>query len=264
MPRFIRCSALLMFVAGSLAAQARSDQSRLSFGMSVGYNGGTDLWSVRDQPIFGTFAIDSANVGRSIRPTLGIAFLGVYYPNNRIGFSGEAHLIGLAYEDHCHMTTNSGSVDNQIICTSLNGRQSPGTAVSATVGGMIRPFPWSGLQPYLRGNLGVVVSEQSAVRMTATYIPSGDSVFHDYPLYTEQRPASISPTGAIAIGATGFVGRSYMVRVEAKDNLVILKEVLGTTQYQAREPAWKQHVHQVLTLSIGMEVVLEKRRGRRY
>ena len=256
---------LLLLAAPRLLAQARSDQSRLSFGIGVGYNGGSDLWSVRDQQIFGAFGTDTADVSRIIRPTIGITFLGVYYPNDRWGMSGEVHLIGLGYEDRCHLKTVSGDGDNPVICTALNGKQSPGTAVAATVGGIYRPFPWTGMQPYVRANAGLVLSEQSAIRMTAVYVsPSDTSQARDYPLYTDGHPTSISPTLALAIGATGFVGRSYQIRTELKDNLVILKEVRGTTAYEAREPAWQQRVHHILTLNIGMEVVLEKRRGRRY
>lgn len=248
-----------------LAAQARSDQSRLSFGIGVGYNGGSDLWSVRDQQIFGAFAIDTADVARIIRPTIGITFLGVYYPNARFGMSGEVHLIGLGYEDRCHLKTASGDGDNPVICTALNGKQSPGTAVAATVGGIFRPFPWTGMQPYVRANAGLVLSEQSAIRMTAIYVsPTDTSQVREYPLYTDDHPTSISPTLALAVGATGFVGRSYQIRTELKDNLVILKEAQGPVVYEAREPAWRQKVHHIFTLNIGMEVVLEKRRGRRY
>lgn len=249
----------------ALAAQGRNDQSRLSIGVGLGYNGGDALWSVRDQPIFGTFGSDTADLSRIIRPTIGISFLGVYYPNARYGLSMEIHLIGLGYEDRCHLKTNSGDVDVPLICNNLNGKQSPGTAVAATVGGIVRPFPWAAFQPYVRGNAGLVVSEQSAIRMTATYLsPTDTTQFHDYPVYTDDRPASISPTAAFALGATGFVGRSYQLRVEVKDNLVILKSVEGTTAYEARQPAWQQKVHHIVTLNVGMEVVLEKRRGRRY
>lgn len=259
----------LLALAGPVAAQARSDQSRLSFGVGLGYNGGTDLWNVRDQAIFGTFGTDTADVSRIVRPTIGVSFLGVYYPNDRLGLSGEIHLLGLGYEDHCQLKTNSGDADTHIVCNTLNGAQSPGTAVAATVGGIFRPFPWTGVQPYVRGNVGLVLSEQSTIRVNVLYVSildtaATDQQISDYPMFEDSHPASISPTAAFAIGATGFISRSTQLRVEVKDNLVILKEVEGPVVYLAREPAWQQRVHHIFTLNIGMEVVLEKRRGRRY
>ncbi|HSN15521.1 MAG TPA: hypothetical protein VLT61_12885, partial [Anaeromyxobacteraceae bacterium] len=98
MRRLLLTSTAIVLLAGGLAAQGRSDQSRLSFGVGIGYNGGSDLWSVRNQTIFGQFGTDSADLSRIIRPTIGISFLGVYYPNSRLGFTGEVHLIGLGYE----------------------------------------------------------------------------------------------------------------------------------------------------------------------
>ena len=257
---FVTCLA----VAGPLGAQARSDQSRLSFGIGLGYNGGSDLWSVRGQPILGAFATDTANLGRIIRPTIGITFLGVYYPNPRWGLSGEIHLIGLAYEDNCVLTSSSGDTDNHRICSALAGKQSPGTAIAGTVGAAFRPFPWIGVQPYLRGNVGLVVSEQSAIRVNAVYRSAADSLIHDFPIYEDHNPTSISPTVGFALGVTGFISRSSQLRVEVKDNLVILKELTGGVVYLAREPPWQQRLHHIVTLNVGLEVVLEKRRGRRY
>ena len=265
MRRLLLTSTAIVLLAGGLAAQGRSDQSRLSFGVGIGYNGGSDLWSVRNQTIFGQFGTDSADLSRIIRPTIGISFLGVYYPNSRIGFTGEVHLIGLGYEDHCTLRTNSGDVDTHRICENLNGKQSPGTAVAGTIGVIVRPFPWSGVQPYVRANTGLVLSEQSTIRMTSTYISASDTTqFADYPVFADAHPTSASPTAAVAVGVTGFVGRAYQLRVEVKDNFVILKEVRGTVAYEAREPAWQQRLHHIITLNVGMEVVLEKRRGRRY
>lgn len=262
------CLALLLLplalgacLASPAAAQERRDQSRLSFGVGLGYNGGTDLWTIKDQGIFDVFAVDSATLGRTVRPTIGVTFLGVYYPNDRWGFSGEAHLIGLAYEDHCRLTTASGSTFNQQICTGLNGKASPGTAVAMTAGGIFRPFPFIGMQPYVRANLGFIFSEQSAIQMSTAYPSAPDSF---YTVYTDHHPGSVTPTAAFAAGATGFVGRSYQIRVEAKDNFIDVKRVTGTTVTQGFEPAWKRRFSHVWTLSVGFEVVLEKRRGRRY
>lgn len=249
-------------LAAPLRAQARSDQARLSFGVGLGYNGGTSLWTIRDQVIFGQFADDSAIVGRRVRPTIGVTFIGVYYPNDHWGITGEAHLLGLGYEDHCVLTTNSGSPDTRSVCTNLNGKQTPGTAVATTVGGTYRPFPFTGMQPYIRANLGLVVSEQSSIDMGTIFKQDSNIVF--YPMYIDDHHSSLSPTAALAVGATGFIGRGYQLRVEVKDNFVDMKQVVRPTNGPGFEPAWERHFHQVYTLSVALEVVLEKRRGRRY
>ncbi len=255
----LTCSLTL---AGSAAAQRRSDQARLSFGLGVGYNGQTRMWKIDGQELFDNFARDTATVTRNVRSTIGIAFVGVYYPNDHWGISGEAHLIGLGFVDGCTLRSNSGSLRNQEVCTTLQGQESPGTTVAATIGGIYRPFPWTEIQPYLRVNAGLLMSQQSGVRMRATIV--GDSGLVDYYVYQDPHPASISPTMAIGGGMTAFVSRAYQIRFEMKDNIVSLEHVTSTVPVPLATPTSERKLHHVFSLTIGMEVVLEKKRGRRY
>ena len=250
-------------LAGPAAAQRRGDQARLSFGIGIGYNGDARMWRVDGQELFDNFARDTATVTRDVRPTIGIAFIGAYYPDDHWGFTGEAHLIGLGFEDGCTLRSNSGSSRNQQICTNVNGNESRGTTVSATVGGMYRPFPWTEIQPYVRGNLGLLVSQLSAVRMKGTFVNS-DSQEVDYYIFQDEHPASISPTVALAAGMTAFVSRSYQLRFEVKDNIVSLEHVTSTVPFPTQEPTSERRIHHVFSMTIGLEVVLEKKRGRRY
>ena len=259
----MRRPALLLFlalaVAGTAHAQRRADQARLSFGIAMGYNGATDMWQVKGQELFDNIYRDTADFTRDVRPTIGIAFVGTYFPNDRVGFAAEAHLIGLGYEDGCTLRSNSGSSRNLSLCTDINGKNSPGTAVAGTFGAIYRPLPWTDIQPYVRGNLGLLVSQQSAVRMRGTI---GDSV--DYYVFQDKHPASVSPTAALAAGITAFVARSYQLRFEVKDNLVSLEHVTGVAALPSDEPPSERKLHHVFSMTIGLEVVLERKRGRRY
>ena len=256
---------LLPALAGTTQAQRRSDQARLSFGMSVGYNGTTDVWSIRGQELFDNFSRDTADFTRQVRPTIGLAFTGTYFPNDRIGFAAEAHLIGLGFEDGCTMRSNSGSFRNAQTCIDINGKNSAGTSVAATAGVMYRPFPWTTVQPYVRVNAGALVSQVSAVRMRAT-IPTDTTRtdFVDVYVFEDDHPASVAPTGALAMGITAFVARSYQLRFEVKDNMVSLEHVTGTVPFTPAEPTSERKLHHVFSMTLGLEVVLEKKRGRRY
>jgi hypothetical protein len=259
---------LLLFtltLAGTAAAQRRSDQARLSFGMGFGYNGQTGMWRVDGQSLHdNAFNIDTATVTRDVRSTIGLTFVGVYYPNDHWGFSGEAHLIGLGFVDGCTLRTSSGSLQNQNVCTVLRGQESPGTTVAATIGGIYRPFPWSEFQPYLRLNAGLLVSQQSGIRMRATFISDTSGTLVDYYVYEDPHPASVSPTVGIGGGMTAFISRSYQLRFEMKDNIVSLEHVIGTVPNSFETPPSVRKIHHILSLTIGLEVVLEKKRGRRY
>jgi hypothetical protein len=254
-----------LFLAGAAQAQRRSDQARLSFGIGIGYNGATDVWQIQGQELFDNFARDTADFTRQVRPTIGLAFIGTYFPNDRWGLAAEAHLIGLGFEDGCTMRSNSGSLRNQEVCADINGKNSPGTTVAATVGGMLRPFPFSDVQPYLRANIGAVVSQVSAVRMRAT-VPTDSTAtdFVDVYVFQDFHPASVAPTGALAAGVTAFVGRSYQLRFELKDNIVSLEHVTSTVSFSPAEPSSERKIHHIFSMTLGLEVVLEKKRGRRY
>lgn len=254
----------LALTAAPVFAQARSDQSRLTFGIGLGYNGSAEVWAIDGQPLLDDDKVDTASFSRSVRPTIGITFLGTYFPSQRWGVVGEIHLLGLAYEDTCALQTNSGSGINPLICQDIQGTTSPGTAVAATVGGIYRPFPWEDVQPYLRADVGLLLSQQSAIRMRGTYQdPATDSLV-DYFVYQDNEPASIRPAFGLAGGLTAFISRSYQVRLEGKDNLVIVEQVAGTVPIPNAEPPTTTSLRHVFSLTIAVEVVLEKRRGRRY
>jgi hypothetical protein len=258
-------SLLLLTLATTAGAQRRSDQARLSFGIGMGYNGQSNMWRIDGQPLNdNAFHTDTVTVSRNIRSTIGLAFVGVYYPNDHWGFTGEAHLIGLGYADGCVMRTVSVSAQNQAVCTTLQGQESPGTTVAATVGGVYRPFQWADFQPYVRLNAGLLLSQQSAIRMRATIIKDTTGALVDYYVYEDKHPASISPTVAIGGGMTAFVSRAYQLRFEVKDNIVSLEHVTGTVPLSFETPPSVRKIHHILSLTIGLEVVLERKRGRRY
>jgi hypothetical protein len=264
MPRPLLLLLGLLVISAPLAAQARGDQSRLTFGIGLGYNGSAEVWSIDGQPLLDDDKVDTASFARAVRPTLGITFLGTYFPSQQWGFVGEIHLLGLAYEDSCTMRTSSGSAINQMICQDIQGTTSPGTAVMASVGGIYRPFPWTEIQPYLRGDLGLLLSQQSSTRMRGTYQdPATDSLV-DYFVYQDAKPASVRPAFALAGGLTAFISKSYQVRLEGKDNIVMVEEVAGTVSVPNAEPPTTTSMRHVFSLTIAVEVVLEKKRGRRY
>lgn len=255
---------LTVGAAGSAGAQARADQARLTFGIGLGFSGATDLWTIDGQPLLDDGLVDTASFARSVRPSLGITFLGTYYPGQHWGFVGSIHLLGLAFEDGCVMRTNSGSSNNAQVCADIDGSTSPGTTVTTTVGALYRPLPWSDIQPYLRADAGLVLSQLSTVRMRGSYTQPGVDSIVDYFVFQDDHPASIHPALALGAGLTAFLSRSYLVRLEGKDNIVWLEEVAGTVPVPSATPPTVIDAHHVFSLTISVEVVLERRRGRRY
>jgi hypothetical protein len=253
--------ALVAAVTAPLSAQERRDQARLSFGIGMGYNDGTTLWNVPFQPIVINGNADTVDLTRRARPSIGITFLGAYYPNATIGFTAEAHLIGLGHEDRCFVRSAPAYTFNEQICTEINGQETRGSSSALTVGAMVRPFPWAAVQPYLRANVGFFANQQSATQMLATYF-EGEEI--TYIIYRDTEAATMRPMAALAAGATAFVGRSYQVRFEVKDNVVPLEEITGPEGGPNATPESRVVYRHVPSFSVALEVVLEKRRGRRY
>jgi hypothetical protein len=125
------------------------------------------------------------------------------------------------------------------------------TTVAETVGGIYRPFPWTDFQPYVRDNVGLLVSQLSAIRMKGTFV-NPDTQEVDYFVFGDSHPASVSPTLGLAGGMTAFISRSYQLRFEMKDNIVSLEHVTSTAALPSDEPLSELKLHHVFSMTIGL------------
>ena len=263
--RRIALLGIILGAAPSLHGQVASDRARLSVGVGLGFIGGSDLWSLPNQPIIdGGGLHDSVTVGRQITSQLGLGLEGTYFPNDHWGWAGEVQFLGLHYEDSCRMQT-ARSQEAQSICTNLQGRGHDGTAVALNVGGIFRPFPQAATSPYLRANAGLSISLNSSIRMIGTWVDSAQQE-EDYYVLGDPSPREVTPTISLGAGFTAFVGRGSQIRLEARDNIVYLEHPLAPQPFSdptASPPQGLRPTH-LFSLALSYEIVLEKRRGRRY
>jgi hypothetical protein len=262
--RWIPLVALASF-AGPLSAQRTADQARLSLGLSAGATTGTEVWSITGQPIFtSSIAVDTVNLSRRTRGALAVVFHGTYFPGEHWGFTGEAMLLGLGHEDHCEISFSSGASRGAEICNSINGEDSPGSAVSLSVGALYRIMSRRIISPYARVSAGLVISQHSTVQLDGFF---SDSTAEEvrFTIYDDPSGAKATPVLALGAGFTAALGRGYQLRWEVRDNIVGLQEVtaptFGTPQL---EPSHERKFRHVWSVTFGFDVVLERRRGRRY
>ncbi|HYF38164.1 MAG TPA: hypothetical protein VD930_00655 [Gemmatimonadales bacterium] len=242
--------------------QATKDQARLVFTVSGGFVGGRDLWAIDAQPIQFTDPIDTVALGRRIRSTLGIAFAGAYFPGDNLGFGLEGFLVGLGFEDRCRVTFSSGSTDLIESCQSIQGATKSATAVAVTVGPIFRVNSRSLISPYARANVGLVFSNQSSLRTTGRYLtPDG---FSTLIVYDDDHETRVEPALAFGFGFTAAVARGYQLRWEVRDNIVGVQEVTSAPPQARVVPPHDVTYKHLLSVTIGFDVVLERRRGRRY
>lgn len=259
--------ALLLAGAAGLGAQATADQARLMFTLGFGQtSGGGTLWSVGRQPfILGPGLADTLALSRSFGRSLAVTFSGTYFPNDNLGFNVEAQLLGLATEDQCSLVTTVGDTLAPDLCRSINGSSRNASAVGLSAGVVYRAFSRQPLHPFIRASAGFVVSQQSYLRTAGRVgIDSDSTAAADLTLYADDSPGSIQPYYSLGGGVVAVVGRGYQFRAEVRDNWVRLPSVAGATPRQGVTPRSDQVGRHFLTFLIGFDIVLERKRGRRY
>jgi hypothetical protein len=263
---------LLLVTAASatpLWAQGTGDQARLIFTVSAGAAGGRALWSVPKQAVQfpGVTGTDTLALSRDIRSTLVVAFGGSYFPGEHLGFSAEGFLIGLGYEDSCRQLFSSGSPSVAAACQSLQGATKSATAVILSAGPILRMNSRKLISPYVRANAGLVFSNQSSLRTIGRY-PGGGGGRIDLIIYSDDHDSRVEPALALGAGFTAALSPGYQLRWEMRDNIVGVQRISGPSP-QTGDVATPITPHELdykhlISITIGFDVVLERRRGRRY
>ena len=261
----VRCLAgliVLALVARGAEAQKTADQARLLFTVSAGYIGGGALWMVPNQVVSDNFGqTDTFALTRRVRPSLGVGFSGTYFPGDHVGYTGELFLMGLGTEDRCNQRFSSGSARNTTVCNSLDGTERSATAVSASASVIYRVASHQAISPYGRFNLGVTISQQSKIRLIGNYTDVNGTV--DKIIYSDPNPTQLTGYAAAGIGITAAVARGYQLRLEARDNYIGLQRVKQAGAEGSLPPHGIRGKH-IFSLLMGFDVVLERRRGKRY
>ena len=124
--------ALLAMLWSPLAAQRTRDRPTLVFTVSGAYLDGTGLWTVPDQEldIGGPLPPDHVFLNRSIKRTFGASFAATYYKGKHFGLTGEAFLVGLGYDDACRILGTPNYTDNIERCQFIDERDRSAAAVA--------------------------------------------------------------------------------------------------------------------------------------
>jgi len=243
-------------------AQATGDESRLLLGISVGAVGGKRLWSAGPQAVQFLGTADTLALSRRIRSNLVIGFGGSYFSSENLGVAVEGFLVGLGFEDSCRQVFSSGSGNIAATCQSIQGKETPASAVVLSAGPVLRFNSRKLFSPYARANLGFVFSTQSAIRTSGVF-PTADGP-STLVVYDDDRNSRIDPSLALGVGFTTALAKSYHLRWEIRDNIVGVQQVTGTTPIAGLLPPHKRVFKHLFSMSVGFDVILERRKGRRY
>lgn len=261
-----RTLALLLSLAitpVALEAQKTGDQARLVFTLFGGYIGGQDLWAVGAQPINDGPHTDVLSLSRKFEPSWTAGLSATYYKGANIGLVGELQVIDSRMLTTCSILTQSNSTINDDICASINGSSRSSLATAFTVGAVFRVGSRGKISPYFRAQGGLYVLGMSTTSVGGGYVnQDGDVAGVD--IYVEDGTSHVSGQFTLGAGVTMPVGKAYHLRVEGRGITYGVPVVIGPTEHQFMLPPTTTAWNTQFQLLVGIDLVLERRRGRRY
>lgn len=256
--------------AAPAAAQKTQDEARLMFTVGLTYTGGSDLWVVSGQPILHAppgVGSDSVDLSRAIGGAPGLVFSGMYFPKPALGLVGEAYFMGIGLKDQCQPASPLPTERTQEICNSIDGASSRSSAVLLSVGGVARIGGNQPISPYARAQVGLLFSNLSPIAMSGATVVTdslGNSEILSAVIYEDPSTTRVTPAFVLGGGFTAALGKGWQLRTEVRDNIVEIATVAGPTRAGNTNPEIVNQWKNLFSIMIGVDVVLEKKRGHRY
>jgi hypothetical protein len=238
------------------------DEARLTVGMALGYIKGAELWRVSHQPIT-EFDLeqDIFDLHRTITSNLTLSAQASYFPSSHLGYTGEFTYIGLGTEDNCQHVGGAGGDPGTAACAALSGVTRPGSSVSLMGGVIWRPISRTAYQPFVRGLLGAAVVPRSTLQLSSTFGVLQDSRLD---IYTQENSHMVRPSGTLGVGIATAPSAGYQLSIELRESWVVIPVVTGPTVEAGLDPPSANRLKAFPGFMVGLNIVLERRRGRRY
>ncbi|MGH7520504.1 MAG: hypothetical protein ACREMI_04415 [Gemmatimonadales bacterium] len=267
--RLATCAALLLAGVSTAAAQSPSS-SQLVLTILGGAVGGHRLWDVSKQPLASLVRVDSGQfdtlrLSREITSSIVVGASATYFVSSKVGIHAEISYLGLPNDDGCtllHRTPNDSLVP--AVCNDIQSHSGSGGAISLFLGATVRAAAQRGLSPYLRASIGLVGMPHSKVAVVGSYLTSLGPV--PVGAIDDPNPRNAAPLLGLAAGVTTPVSKAgaYQFRLELRDVITSIERVTGPADAGTRIAPTASRFYHHFALTIGLDVVLEKKRGRRY
>jgi hypothetical protein len=253
------------------AAAQTGSESNLALTIFGGTVTGHALWSVGKQPltVLGTTKYDTLELTRSVTSSLVLGAAATYFVSPHLGVHLELSYLGLPVESRCNglfFNPDSNAFTdmhrNQQLCDDIESQSADGGAISIFGGVTLRAAPRRTISPYVRANLGVVNEPRSTIEMAGAFI-DGDGTLKERQVLADASPRRTSVMYGAAAGFTSPLGPGYAFRFELRDVVVSLDRLIGPANGLGNGPVASRSYHHV-SLTLGLDVVLERKRGRRY
>ncbi len=264
---------IVMIVAGAVRATAQTGpQPTIALTIGAGVVTGHALWNIDRQPLCvlnqsnGSCSglYDTLALSRSIASSVTLGLAATYFPWPRLGFHAEFSYLGFPTDDGCigrFFNPDPPDERAQQMCNNLAAATGTGGAITLFVGVTARAAPRRSISPYIRANVGIINLSGSTTEVVGRYVNASGAV--ERQIVEDLRPGGTSAMFGGAAGLTTPIGSGYQFRFELRDMITPLDRLTGPANDLAVAPHASRLYHH-FALILGLDIVLEKKRGRRY
>jgi len=278
----------LALVPAALSAQT-GDHTNLVLSIFGGVSAGHSLWSLAKQPICvlqgaapnysgcqlnssGDVA-DTFALARDVSSSLLLGAGVTIFPNPYIGFQGQIYYLGLSYDDRCTLTSPPYQPDtenkNQQICQNFGATGASASAVSFVGGVVLRASPRHAISPYVSASVGLTSYSGGTLAVSGQFAANAIDPTTGQPyvivrtIVVDTVPKTTSWTVQLGAGFTAAMSPGYQLRFELRDAILPLERLIGPANDFGQAPHDTKIYHHI-ALTVGLDIVLEHRRGHRY
>lgn len=241
------------------SAQRTRDQAQLLFTVAFGYIDGKNIWQVPNQPLLtGAGGSDILDVSRATSGKFAAGMSATYYKGAHLGLTADVFIFELGYADGCRVVGTATPRGTQV-CSSIDLAERSALAATLGVGVVYRVASRELISPYARASVGLFAYNQSSIEMTGDQA-DGSLVF----VYDDPRRSRVSPSLSLGVGTTTPLGRGFQLRWEVRDNILGFERVEAPLNPSGGEPEHGVGYKHLFSVLLGVDLVLERQRGRRY
>jgi hypothetical protein len=257
----------LSLAAPAVTAQTGSQPS-LVLTIFAGAATGNGLWSIPRQPfcvLAGTSCsslIDTLRLTRVVSSSLIAGAGATYFQSPHLGFTFEVFYLGVPFDDNCVGLFYNTDAErrNEQLCDYISGSALSSSAIAFFGGVVLRAAPTRAISPYVRASAGLLSYSTGTVDMSGIY---SNNAIESRAVIVDEKPMKGALTAQAAAGFTARLSPGYQFRFELRDVLMPLEHVTGPADNLGRVST-ATRVHHRVALTLGLDVILEKTRGRRY
>ena len=262
----------LSLLAAPLRAQS-SSEPLLVFTIYGGLAEGRSLWTIPQQGLLvnGSAQQDTVLLARQLRPGLVAGLTGTLYRSPHLGVSVDIGYFGIGSEQRCIGPLSykpDSSNQNSQVCTNATGTHVGTNVVGFLAGATYRFAPGASVEPFVRLTAGPgLLGNSSFIETTGIFFASGVcSAGCVEPLLVESNKPDVTWIVNASAGITVSAGDSYRIRMEFRDIITSLPVATGPRDPADNSsfPTVSNSIKHLPSFLFGLDIMLERRRGRRY